>query len=256
MGLGINVAFSFFMKLIYIYVFIHTQRYIHVPNLLNGHAIVSIKKSRRKDDSRVSHTRRPQDSGPAGEAGARCAASRFYLVSQSRGRAAPGGRGRGPASPVASRGHTFQPNPATELGPQTPAGQGWPRLPRLERKTTPSFWMVFLFPSVTAPRPLRLEDGNFATSQQPCPQTAPPAARAPARGTHCAGPMAGGVRGVGSPHQPRTVSPDATSIKGKPCAWLQSGGRANVGQGQHARLPHELSTRRGPGDAAARVSGT
>lgn len=148
-------------------------------------------------------------------------------------------------------------NPATELGPQTPAGQGWPRLPRLERKTTPSgFWMVFLFPSVTAPRPLRLEDGNFATSQQPCPQTAPPAARAPARGTHCAGPMAGGVRGVGSPHQPRTVSPDATSIKGKPCAWLQSGGRANVGQGQHARLPHELSARRGPGDAAARVSGT
>lgn len=164
-----------------------------MPNLLNGHAIVSIKKSRRKDDSRVSHTRRPQDSGPAGEAGARCAASRFYLVSQSRGRAAPGGRGRGPASPVASRGHTFQPNPATELGPQTPAGQGWPRLPRLERKTTPSgFWMVFLFPSVTAPRPLRLEDGNLRRASSPVPrrrlpQPAPPPGAPAALGRWLAG---------------------------------------------------------------------
>lgn len=122
MGLGINVAFSFFMK--HIYMYLYTHKYIHVPNLLNGHAIVSIKKSRRKDDSRVSHTRRPQDSGPAGEAGARCAASRFYLVSRSRGRAAPGGQGEGTGFPSRQQGPHFPAQPSDRAGPADPSGSG------------------------------------------------------------------------------------------------------------------------------------
>lgn len=77
MGLGINVAFSFFMKIIHVCMYTHAHRGIHTPNLLDGHAIFSIKKSRRRVASgRVTHA---VASASVRAAGAGCAASHFYL---------------------------------------------------------------------------------------------------------------------------------------------------------------------------------